>query len=154
MMRWMKCSPNLSISPSIECSSVAPMRVTSNYENLKKKTTKQKLHSENQRISERAHVEMDPKNRSKTDSKWCPGHAWRRPGDSLGPRWPFRAGVQRQPKVDEKNEGFWDAPGTSREAPGDPEGPKKSTENHFVAEKLLSNRQFFVNFRAQCRFSV
>ena len=95
------------------------------------------------------------KDRSKTDSKWCPGHAWRRPGDSLGPRWPFRAGFQTQPKVDEKIEGFWDAPRTSREAPGDSEGPKDRPKIALLLnnEQLLSNRRFFVDFRTQFRFS-
>ena len=129
------------------------MRVTSNCENSKKKTTKQTLHSENQRILERAHVEMDPQKSIENRFKMVPGtrleEAWRLPGAW----WPFRAGFQTQPKVDEKIEGFWDAPGTSREAPGDSEGRKKSTENRFVAENLLSNRRLFVDFRTQYRFS-
>ena len=154
MMRCTKCSPNISISLSIDCSSVAPMRVTSNCENSKKKTTKQTLHSENQRILERAHVEMDPQksieNRFKMVPRTCLEEAWRLPGASVAVP---GCGFQTQPNVDENIEGLWDAPGTSREAPGDLEGPKKSTENHFVAGNLLSNRQFFVNFRAQYRFS-
>ena len=42
-----------------------------------------------------------------------------------------RARLQSQLKINQKNEGFWQAPGTSREAPGDPEGAPKSTKSRF-----------------------
>ena len=153
VMLCTKCSPNISISPSIACSSVAPMRVTCNYGNSKKKQQSKNFTQKINKSRKERMSKWTRTNRSKTDSIWCPGHAWRRPGDSLGPRWPFRAGFQTQPKIDENIEGLWDAPEASREAPGDSEGPKKSFENHCVAEKLLSNRPFFINFRAQYLFS-
>ena len=66
--------------------------------------------------------ELMSKSTRKIDRKPIQNSAREMPGrgleNFLGPRWPFRAGFQTQLKVDEKIEGFWDAPGTSRELPG------------------------------------
>ena len=53
----------------------------------------------------------------------CLGDALGLPGASQGP---VRAGFQTQPKIDEKMGGFWEAAGTSREAPRDPKIHQKS----------------------------
>ena len=59
----------------------------------------------------------------KIDPKLCPGGTWGvprgLPGASRGAVW---ARFEMQLTIDENFEGFWEAPGTSREAPGDPEG--------------------------------
>ena len=89
--------------------------------------TKQQSKNFTQKINAFRKERMSKSTR-KINGKPIQNSAWEMPGrglgDSLGPRWPFRAGFQTQPKADEKIEGFWDAPGTSREAPGDSEGPK------------------------------
>ena len=74
---------------------------------------------------------------------WCPGPPWGFPGASRGA---LRAGFQTQLKIHEKNEEFWEAPGTSWEAPGDPEGLQKSIKNRFVAPKGCSKRVFLPIF--------
>ena len=56
-----------------------------------------------------------------------PGPPWHLPGT-------VRARFQTQLKINEKNQGFWDAPGTSREAPGDPEGSQKSIKSRFFVK--------------------
>ena len=81
--------------------------------------------------------------RSQIYPKWCPGGSL---GDARGlpgaSRGALRAGFQTQLKIHEKNEEFWEAPGTSWEAPGDPEGLQKLTKNRFVAPKGRSKRYF------------
>ena len=62
-----------------------------------------------------------------------PGPPWGLPGT-------VRTRFQAQLKINGKNPGFWDAPGTSPEAPGDPEGPQESTKNRFFAKKGRSKR--------------
>ena len=75
-------------------------------------------------------------NRFKIDQKHHPVGAWGDPRGLPGAsRGTVRARFQTQPKINGKNEIFWEAPGTSREAPGDPEGPQKSIKNMFFDEK-------------------
>ena len=58
--------------------------------------------------------------------RWkCLGHALNLPGASQGP---IRVDFRRQPKIDWKMGAFCEAPGTSRELPGDPK----------INEKLLA----------------
>ena len=74
--------------------------------------------------------------RSQIYPKWCAGGSL---GDARGlpgaSRGALRAGFQTQLKMHEKNDEFWKAPGTSWEAPRDPEGLPKSTKNRFFAAK-------------------
>ena len=82
-------------------------------------------------------------NRVKIDLKLCPGGAWGVPrGLSGASRGTVRAHFETQLKINESFQGFWEAPGTSREPPGDPEGPQKSTPNRFFAKKGRSKREF------------
>ena len=80
-------------------------------------------------------------NRAKIDLKLSPGGAWGvlrgLPGASRGA---VRARFETQLKINENFEGFWEAPGTSREPPGDPEEPQKSTPKRFFAKKGRSKR--------------
>ena len=110
------------------------------------------LHSKNERVSERVYVEIDPKDRSKINTKLCQGGVWVTPGDSLEPSgsrpgW-FADATENLLRI----KGFWEAPGTSRDAQMDPEGAQKSIENLLFGEKERSKRGFFVDFCAQCRF--
>ena len=66
----------------------------------------------------------------------CLGHPLWLPGAS---RAPVQAGFQTQPKINEEMEGFWDAPGTSWEAPGDPEGTKNRPQIVFFLKKCIPN---------------
>ena len=82
-------------------------------------------------------------NRVKIDLKLCPGGAWGVPrGLSGASRGTVRAHFETQLKINENFQGFWEAPGTSREPPGDPEGPQKSTPKRFFAKKGRSKREF------------
>ena len=79
----------------------------------------------------------------KIDPKLCPGGAWGVPRGLPGAsRGAVRARFETQLAIDENFEGFWEAPGTSREAPGDPEGRQKSTKKRFFAKEGRSKRGF------------
>ena len=80
----------------------------------------------------------------------CLGHVRGLPEAS---RWQVRAGFGPQAKVDENMEGFRNAPGTSREAPRQPEESEKSTENQVFAEEWRFKRGFLVDVRARYRIS-
>ena len=53
----------------------------------------------------------------------------------------------------QKIEGFWKAPEVSREAPGNPAGPEKSTKYQLFNGKGHSKRGIFVDLYAQSHFS-
>ena len=81
--------------------------------------------------------------RAKIDLKLSPGNAWGVPRGLPGAsRRAVRARFETQLKINEKIEGFREAPGTSREPPRDPEGPQKSTPKRFFAKKGRSKREF------------
>ena len=83
----------------------------------------------------------------KIDPKLCPGGAWGVPrGLSGASRGTVRAHFETQLQINENFQGFWEAPGTSREPPGDPEGPQKSTPKRFFAKKGRSKREFSALF--------
>ena len=111
----------------------------SNDQKEKDVTKKQKRHSTNHRISERVRMEIDPNKSIQNQAKMAP---WRCLGDVWGLLGTSRGPVQQNQS---QFEGFWKASGTSREAPGDPGPPKKSSKNNFFAKKKVFQTRFFVN---------
>ena len=88
-------------------------------------------------------------NRFKMVSGRCLGDVQGIPGAFRGP---VRAGFQTQLQIEARIKGFWEAPRTSREAPGDPEEPQKSSKNRVFWLKRTFQTWIFADFCAQCRF--
>ena len=75
--------------------------------------------------------------------KMFPGGSLRVLGDLSGASQGLvERGVQTKRRIKDKLEGFWQPPGTSREAPGDPRGTPKSTKNRLPVEKTLAGAVF------------
>ena len=91
-------------------------------------------------------------NRVKIDLKLCPGGAWGVPrGLSGASRGTVRAHFETQLKINESFQGFWEAPGTSREPPGD---PKNRPQNVFLLKKGVPNVNFLRFLRAKPLFNL
>ena len=145
----------LSIYVSIHLSRVpfVLIRVTCINERCKKKSQKRehftrKIKAFPKECMSKSTRRIDPKsiqNCAREVSGWHPGTLWSLP--EAGPGW-FADATENLLKI----KGFWEAPGTSRDAQMDPEGAQKSIENLLFGEKERSKRGFFVDFCAQCRF--
>ena len=59
------------------------------------------------------------------------------PGASQGT---IRTRFQMPLKINGKNEGFWETPGTSQQAPAEPEGPKNRPNINFLLKKYSKRR--------------
>ena len=75
--------------------------------------------------------------------KMFPGGSLRVLGDLSGASQGLvERGVQTKRRIKDKLEGFWQAPGRSREAPGDPRGTPKSTKDRLPVKKALAGAVF------------
>ena len=64
----------------------------------------------------------------------------------------LQADFQTQPEINERMEGFWDAPGTSWEVPGNPEGSKNRPKLSFFLQKYIPTADFLWMFERTASF--